>query len=84
MMPVATFSRVTSDRLCRWLMTGDDDAWPQCPSATLHDPGATRNHRRYDAHQPRSSLLPIARRRAGRIDRRSLRHSCSPNPHSAR
>jgi hypothetical protein len=59
MMPVAAISRVASDRLCRWFMAGDEDAWPQCPSAPLHDPRAARNHRRYDAHPaPNSLLLP--------------------------
>jgi hypothetical protein len=84
MMPVAAISRVTSDRLCRWLMAGDDGAWPQRPSAALHDPQAARNHRRYDTDPARSSPLPLACRPAGRIDRRSLHRICPPNPHSAR
>jgi hypothetical protein len=84
MMSVATICRFTSDRLCRWLMAGQDDAWPQRPSATLRDPPAVRSHRRYDAHPARCSLLPLARSRLGYIDRRALRHSSSPNPHSPR
>lgn len=83
MMPVATISLATSDRLCRWLKAGDDDARPECPSTALHDPPAARNHRRYDTRPARSSPLPLARRRAGRIERPSLHRICLPNPHSA-
>jgi len=77
-------SLATSDRLCRWLKAGDDDARPQCPSAALHDPPAARNHHHYDTRPACNSPSPLARRRSGRINRCSLRHTCPPKPHSAR
>jgi len=60
-------SLATSDRLCRWLKAGDDDARPQCPSAALHDPPAARNHHHYDTRPACNSPSPLARRRSGRI-----------------
>ena len=84
MMPVAAISLVSSNRLYRWLMAGDDDARPQCPSAALHDPRAARNHRRYDTHPARHSRCALPAAAPGRIDRRSLHRICPPNPHSAR
>jgi hypothetical protein len=84
MMPVATISRVTSDRLYRWLMAGQ-----------MTHGLSTRQQRSTNPDRPAPTTvtapiwaatcpLPRACPRPGRIDPRSLRRIRRPNPHSAR
>jgi hypothetical protein len=84
MMPVAAISRVTVDRLYRWLMAGEDDAWPQRPSAALHEPRSACTTTVTAPIWPATCPLPLACRRPGPIDPCSLRRICRPNLHSAR
>jgi hypothetical protein len=58
MMPVATISLVTVDRLYRWLMAGEDGASPQRPSAALRQPRSPCTHHGYGTYPAR--YLPVA------------------------
>jgi hypothetical protein len=66
MMPVATISRVTVDRLYRWPMAGEDDVWPQRLSAALHQPRSPCTNHCYGTdlacHLPVAACLPPPRR----------------------
>ena len=57
--------------------------------------GLSAHQQRSRTHEPPATTIttpirpvtlccPLARRRSGRINRCSLRHTCPPNPHSAR
>jgi hypothetical protein len=83
MMPVAPISHATSDRLCRWLRAGDEAARPERPSAALLEPRPSASTAATTPIWAVTCPLPLARRRARRIARRSLHHICQPNPHSA-
>jgi hypothetical protein len=58
MIAVATISRVTSDRLYRWLMAGEDDAWPQRPSAAVHQPRSPCTHHCHGTDLGRHLTVP--------------------------
>ena len=84
MMGIATISHVTADRLCYWLMAGNDNVPPNQPPSLWHGP---RNplHKR-ELHAPlgwrRLSVL-IRSSAAGCVTPTLLRRR-QPNPHSAR
>ena len=84
MMVIATISHVTADRLCRWLMAGND--------------GARLNHLPRPRRQPRNprtnaNFMPLWARNGGSVLIRPSAPGCmtptllrrrQPNPHSAR
>ena len=84
MMPVAAISLVTSNQLYRWLMAGDDDAWPQRRQQRSTNPDRPAPTTVTAPIWVATCPLPLACRRPGRIDPCSLRRICRPNLHSAR
>src|SRR5262245_9043217 len=81
MMPVAPISLVTADQLCRWLMPGDEATRPERPSPDLLEPRLPATIAATTPIWAVTCPLPLARRRAGCINPRSLHHISRPYPH---
>jgi len=84
MMVIATISRVIADRMCCWLMAGNDNVRPNHPPSLWHRPRNPLRNPELDAALGCKRVSRLIRRSAaGRMTPTMLRRR-QPNLHSAR